>query len=630
MINLHGEAQEVAGGLENLLQYYRFPNLDKDYSINVKRLHADSKASLIVSTQNGLEIQYKDRSSFFRALSILLQHADEAAFNKQETAQFEACSVMLDLSRNAVYRLDEIKRVLSFMALAGHNRCYLYMEDTYDLPGYPYFGYFRGRYSANELKEIDDFAYSLGIEAVPCIQTLAHLATTLKWGYAKNMKDTDDILLVGEDETYRFIETMLTTLKGIFRTNRVHIGMDEAMGLGTGNYLKKHGYKNKYGIMIEHLNRVNEIAKKLGMVPMIWDDMFYRSHDVNHDYYNFDVQITDEDIRLVPPNIALVYWDYYHTDEQEYDKLLAMRDRYPNDIVFAGGIWRWAGLVPSYSKTFVTTNAALAACRRHKVKEIMATTWGDDGSETPLATILPGVILFGEHCYGGQTDEQAVSDRCEFLTGLPLQAFLAIEKLDILPGGDYPNVKVKNPTKHILYQDILMGAFDCYFKDEAIEGHFADCAKDLYTLANQANNSYADLFELYARFADVLALKSRLGIRIRQAYAKNDRASLETIAHNTLPELRTALSAFKKAFAKVWFYEAKGYGFEVIDIRIGGVLSRIDTVIDRLAAYLAGQISEMEELCEEPLPFTLGEFYDENYVSYNVYGSTATQNVLSR
>ncbi len=631
MIKLYGETGEVEGGLANLLQYYCFPMPSaQDYSISVKRLNDKAKISLSVSTEYGLEIQYKNRSDFFRALSIILQHAYEKAFQRQETALFEACALMIDLSRNAVYRVDEIKRLLAFMALAGHNRCYLYMEDTYQLPGYPYFGYFRGRYSAEELKEIDNFAYSLGIEAIPCVQTLAHLSTTLKWGYARGMKDTDDILLVGEEDTYRFIEAMFSTLKGCFRTNRVHIGMDEAMGLGTGDYLKKHGYENQYSIMIEHLNRVNGIAQRLGLAPMIWDDMFYRSHDLNHDYYNFDVQITDEDIRLVPQNITLVYWDYYHTQEQEYDKLLAMRDRYPNDIVFAGGIWRWMGLVPSYSKTFATTNAALAACKRHKVKEIMATAWGDDGAETSIETILPGIILFGEHCYGQPADEQAISLRLRFLTGLSLQDFQAIEKLDILPGGDYPNVKTKNPSKHILYQDILMGAFDGYFADEAIEKHYKDCEKELHQLTQREGNAYSDLFEMYGRLASVLELKCRLGIRIRRAYLQNNRVQLMTIVQDTLPQLRMAVSAFKQAFMKVWFYEAKGYGFEVIDIRLGGLLSRIDTVTVRLSAYLNGEIREIEELTEQPLPFTLGDYYDENFVSYNVYGSTATQNVLTR
>ena len=104
-----------------------------------------------------------------------------------------------DLSRNAVMTVKQLERFILLTSKMGLNRLMLYMEDTYEIPEYPYFGYFRGRYSAKELKEIDDFAFSLGIETIPCIQTLAHLKNTLKWGYAEKIKDTDDILLVGEE-----------------------------------------------------------------------------------------------------------------------------------------------------------------------------------------------------------------------------------------------------------------------------------------------------------------------------------------------------------------------------------------------------------------------------------------------
>ena len=37
----------------------------------------------------------------------------------------------------------------------------LYTEDTYEVDNEPYFGYMRGRYSADELRELDDYAYSI-------------------------------------------------------------------------------------------------------------------------------------------------------------------------------------------------------------------------------------------------------------------------------------------------------------------------------------------------------------------------------------------------------------------------------------------------------------------------------------
>ena len=56
----------------------------------------------------------------------------------------------------------------------------LYTEETYELPGEPHFGYLRGRYTADELREIDRVADRLGIEMIGCIQTLGHLGHLLR------------------------------------------------------------------------------------------------------------------------------------------------------------------------------------------------------------------------------------------------------------------------------------------------------------------------------------------------------------------------------------------------------------------------------------------------------------------
>ena len=60
------------------------------------------------------------------------------------------------------------------------------------------------------------------------------------------IRDSADILQPEKEETYQFIEKLLSSVKESFSTNRVHLGMDEAVMLGLGNYLKENGYKNGY------------------------------------------------------------------------------------------------------------------------------------------------------------------------------------------------------------------------------------------------------------------------------------------------------------------------------------------------------------------------------------------------
>jgi len=149
--------------------------------------------------------------SFLRALAKLTYRykKGEKSFAFTETPVFCKVGTMLDVSRNAVMNVETVKEMLVRTALMGMNTFMLYTEDTYELEGYPYFGYMRGRYTKEEMREMDAFALTLGVELIPCIQTLGHLATHLAWPAAAEYKDTANALLVGEEKTYEMIDRML-------------------------------------------------------------------------------------------------------------------------------------------------------------------------------------------------------------------------------------------------------------------------------------------------------------------------------------------------------------------------------------------------------------------------------------
>ena len=77
--------------------------------------------------------------------------------------RFDNFGVMIDCSRNAVMSMEGLKRYLPLLKKMGYNCVMLYTEDTYEVDGEPYFGYMRGRYSKEEMKEIDVYAASLGV-----------------------------------------------------------------------------------------------------------------------------------------------------------------------------------------------------------------------------------------------------------------------------------------------------------------------------------------------------------------------------------------------------------------------------------------------------------------------------------
>ena len=128
------------------------------------------------------------------------------------TVNFKRLGTMIDCSRNAVMNVTSLKKWVDILADLGYTSLLLYMEDTYEVENQPYFGYMRGRYTREELKEIDEYALSKEIEVIPCIQTLAHLGQIFRYRQYKDINDCADIFLVGDEKTYQLIDDMFSSL----------------------------------------------------------------------------------------------------------------------------------------------------------------------------------------------------------------------------------------------------------------------------------------------------------------------------------------------------------------------------------------------------------------------------------
>ena len=67
--------------------------------------------------------------------------------------------VMLDMSRNGIMKPEEVKKYAATIKKLGYNMIQLYTEDTYEVPGEPYFGYLRGIFQ----RGVDAFNIAAGI-----------------------------------------------------------------------------------------------------------------------------------------------------------------------------------------------------------------------------------------------------------------------------------------------------------------------------------------------------------------------------------------------------------------------------------------------------------------------------------
>lgn len=498
--------------------------------------------------------------------------------------------VMLDCSRNAVMSLAGLKRFVDVLAKMGYNRLMLYTEDTYEVEGEPFFGYMRGRYTKKELKEIDTYALSKGIELVPCIQTLAHLNQIFEWETYQKIKDVNDILLVDEERTYQLIDNMLKACVESFTTKNVHIGMDEAHLLGLGKYLDKHGYTNRHELLLKHLNKVCEMAVGYGLKPMIWSDMFFRLAFGN--YYVSQGEVPQEVIEKVPKCVELVYWDYYSQTQEFYESMIEKHLAFDNPVSFAGGCWKWGSLQPRNKRSIIRSELALRACNKHGVKDVITTLWGDDGNECPVYATLPALFYFAEAAKGNY-DLAAIKEKFYQLFDEHFDDFMQLDF--IFPESFDKDFYDYNGLKALFYNDPFVGRYDSSVRGDGTEGKQYALFAEQMKQAKTRSKNYAYIFEHYQNICDFMSIKYDLGYRAREAYQKGRKDDLKIIVKD-FKKAEKKLQTVCTSFEKMWMMDNKAFGYEVIELWLGGLLKRLESCRKRIQAYLQGKNGQIEEL----------------------------------
>jgi len=625
-LSFRGDIEELIPAINELNSDLGFTLSEGGLPVSVQQW---TQNKLQVSFQNGEAcICFQENIHFFRALGLLLEHIpSKDSFTLEEIPHFITNGIMMDCSRNAVMRIPQMKKFVRIMAAMGLNMLMLYMEDTYEIEGEAYFGYMRGRYTKDELREIDIYAKQFGVEVIPSIQTLAHLSTFLRWDSSNQYKDTSDILLAGSQATYKLIERMIESASSPFQSDRIHIGMDEAHLLGKGQYLKQNGYKPPFQIMNNHLQEVLKNTRDKGLRPMIWSDMYFRMASKQGHYYDQDAVIPAEVIKDMPEDVQFVYWDYYHEDEDIYRDFIKKHKAFGSTPLFAGGLWTWNGISINYEKAWNTTQAALSACKQEGVKEVFATLWGDDGAETNAFSSLLGLQLLAEHTYSEQVNMEKVKRRFRACTGADAKAFLALGKLDQPPyKSEEVQLEPDNPSKFLLWQDPLVGLFDKQIESIPLNDYYRMLEEELKEKQQKAGE-WSGIFDVPVQICSVLSIKSELGIRLKNNYEAQDHQSLRNILNQDLPQLKDKLEHLKELHYEEWMNDFKPFGWETLDIRYGGLLARIETSIKRLSEYLDGKLACIPELEQERLKFSI-EREAPGYVRSNVYKSIVTPNVF--
>ncbi len=536
-------------------------------------------------------ISVRKRVEFFYALKLLADEGlPEAGRPLCPVSRFDDLTYMLDCSRNAVPKEETLKELIRHLAVLGYDSLGLYMEDTFLVKEYPYFGYLRTPFRKEDIRAADEYCKRFGIELVPYIQTLAHFNTLTRHYAMEGLFDTGDILLCGSEETYRFLDALVSACAEYFTSRNINIGMDEAYMLGRGRYLDGNGYRPRFRIMAEHLERVVKICEKYGFAaPMMWSDMFF-SQAMSAQYGG---DLPAGVAESLPSNVELIYWDYCSVDEKHYAAMMKKHRVFANPVGFAGGAWKWLGYTPDNRYALASCRAAAKACISSGIRRFVVTGWGDNGAECSVFSTLPALLACSRYRYGKFAVDGEFRRSFERLAGMKYERFMAIDLCNRVTKNRCVEEK-NSANKYLLFNDVLLGTLDTTVYDGLGE-LYASHARKL-SAAKRVAGRWEYLFETQYRLARVLAIKADMGIKLRKAYRAHDLPALAELAKK-LALLSKEIELFYAALLAQWERENRANGFDVQDIRVGALKQRVLSARRKLKAFLetGAPIPELEE-----------------------------------
>ena len=562
LISLGEEYAIVEGGSEEQKQIL-FTKINDENSLSIS------------INDSEIKVEYNSIAQAARGVGAALSGLEE-----KSSTSFMTLGIMLDCSRNAVMKVDHLKGWMRRLALMGYNMVMLYTEDTYELPDEPFFGYQRGAYSMEEVKKLDAYASTLGIELVGCIQTLGHMEKTLRWPAYSEIKDTNGVMLVDSDATYQLIGKMLDFWSEALQTRRLHIGMDETHGLGTGRFKKIHGEEKSSDIYSRHLNKVQEICQDKGLEPMIWSDMIFNLCGGKSEG-NEDVdKLLQEAKENVPEQMGLVHWDYYHEDKETYKDMILKHREIGHEPMMASGVWTWSRLWYDHEQTVATVLPCIEACRETNLKELFFTMWGDGGAFCEYDSSMAGLLWAANQSYGQPDDEEKLEQSYKALCDGDYKDCILASGMQGKGAGYYTETKQDSPlliqASTILFDDPLYGR---YHDNKGVEEGYWDKVKSRFeSIQNHLKNNNSKQLEHAKNLVDALLNSLIIKKALRDAKNNDSKDALKNIYEGLLPSTLKSYENLALTLREQWMRRNKPEGFEGVQNKLNTTIGRYEEV----------------------------------------------------
>ena len=332
-------------------------NMVQSYFINIE----PNKITIEATTEQGLFYGAQSLKQLIRHQLLTENNLNIPCYNIFDYPSLEYRGWMDDISRGPIPTTDFIKEQIRRLAEYKFNFFNLYTEHLFKLDEYPDIAPTDGL-TAEEIKELTEYAKDYYIEYIGNQQCFAHAEKTLDNPFYDDIRDTRFNFNPGVEETYEFLETLLGETAQAYESKYFIINCDETEGLGNAkakSYVDSLGSENAY---CQHINKVYDILQKYDKEVMMWGDILAKNPEM---------------IKQLPEDIQFIVWSYGGRDS--FDEMIAPFKNSGHTFWIAPGASCWASSFPyidNYIKNIAHFNRD---GYKNGAKGVINTAWDDYG-----------------------------------------------------------------------------------------------------------------------------------------------------------------------------------------------------------------------------------------------------------
>lgn len=418
----------------------------------------------------------------------------------------------LDISRTKVPTLDTLKSRVDVLSTLGFTEFQLYTEHTFKYSKHETVWRYSSPMTSEEIKELDAYCESKGIELVPNQNSFAHFGRWLRhpeynclaempqggavikpWG--NFVLPRPDTLNPTDPRSLELVEGLYDELLPCFKSKKINVGCDEALEIefadGTGRSHKEIAEKGAHRVYFEYLMKLHAACEKRGVSMMFWADGFLKHPEM---------------VKELPENVVGLDWGYEATtDFSRNGKAFREAKR---KFRVCPGTSAWGSLFGRYDNMTQNVDNAFKAAEEYGAEGILLADWGDGGHPQPWLVSLPALVYVSLKAKGVEAPTKAeVAAKIDEITGGKIgNELIEIGNLYKIAGG-----RRGNSTE--LYH-MLVDSSNYQYRDGATK-ESVNVATDRYYELRIKMNSQAEKKEIKTWVKEDLALLDLLASAVQ-------------------------------------------------------------------------------------------------------------------